>query len=92
MSASTTLPAHILRAPGLHAMKRPSRKTPPARPQQNMRISNASSRDVYDGAELRPFEGRPGAADALTIPSRVNNRLHYRDGRVTDMQGSPVAA
>jgi len=25
---------------------------------------------------------RPGADDALKIPSRVNNRLVYRDGRV----------
>jgi len=28
---------------------------------------------------------RAGAEDALAIPSRINNRLHYRDGRVVDM-------
>jgi len=30
-----------------------------------------------------PFWGpmRPGAEDALKIPSRMNNRLVYRDGR-----------
>lgn len=24
----------------------------------------------YDGAELRPYEGRPGAMDAFRLPSR----------------------
>lgn len=36
----------------------------------------------YDGAELRLFAGRPGATDALDLPSRIGKRLHYRDGRV----------
>jgi len=35
----------------------------------------------YDGKELRPYEGRPGANDALALPSRIGNELHYRDGR-----------
>ena len=26
--------------------------------------------DPYDGAELRPFDGRPGAMDAFRLPSR----------------------
>lgn len=33
---------------------------------------------------------RPGRDDALLCPSRVNNRRHYRDGRVTDMEGRPL--
>ena len=49
------------------------------------RVTNASQhlRDgaTYDGAELRPFEGRPGALDAFAWPSRYGNRLVYRDGR-----------
>lgn len=32
----------------------------------------------------------PGAEDALRYPSRTGNRLHYRDGRVTDMAGQPI--
>ena len=36
----------------------------------------------YDGRELRPYAGRPGATDALALPSRIGKRLHYRDGRV----------
>lgn len=26
--------------------------------------------DPYDGAELKPFDGRPGAMDAFRLPSR----------------------
>ena len=36
----------------------------------------------YDGAELRKSVERPGADDHLKYPSRQNDRLHYRDGRV----------
>lgn len=36
----------------------------------------------YNGKELRPYEGRPGANDALAIPSRMGNELRYRDGKV----------
>ncbi len=35
---------------------------------------------TYDGKEMRPYEGRPGANNALAIPSRMGNSLHYRDG------------
>jgi hypothetical protein len=36
---------------------------------------------VYDGKEMQPYQGRPGANDALELPSRMGNRLHYRDGK-----------
>lgn len=36
---------------------------------------------VYDGKEMQPYQGRPGANDALALPSRMGDRLHYRDGR-----------
>ena len=38
----------------------------------------------YNGKELRPYEGRPGANDALAIPSRMGNELRYRDGKVVE--------
>lgn len=34
------------------------------------RITNAGSKGLYDGRELRPFDGRPGAMDAYRLPSR----------------------
>lgn len=37
---------------------------------EGQRITNAGSKGLYDGRELRPFEGRPGAMDAYKLPSR----------------------
>lgn len=34
------------------------------------RITNASTHETYQGEDLRPFEGRPGAMDAYKLPSR----------------------
>lgn len=45
------------------------------------------SADSYAGEELEPYEGRPGAMDAFTHPSRMGDRLHYRDGRVVPFPG-----
>lgn len=53
--------------------------------QIKQRIPNASKvvgHGTYDGAELRKSVERPGADDHLKYPSRYNDRLHYRDGRV----------
>lgn len=44
---------------------------------------NAGSQQAYDGAELRPYAGRPGAMDAYSLPSRQGDRrVHYRTGEV----------
>lgn len=44
---------------------------------------NANSRQLYDGAELRPNTGRPGAMDAYNLPSlQGTRRVHYRTGEV----------
>lgn len=37
---------------------------------------------TYDAAELKPFSARSGALLAYALPSRINDQLHYRDGRV----------
>ena len=53
--------------------------------QIKQRIPNTSKvvgNGTYDGAELRKSVERPGADDHLKYPSRYNDRLHYRDGRV----------
>lgn len=39
----------------------------------------------YQGTELEPYAGRPGAMDANNLPSRMGDRLHYRDGRTEDV-------
>ena len=35
---------------------------------------------TYDGAELRPYQGRPGAMDAFALPSLINGRRVGRGG------------
>lgn len=47
----------------------PTQKNVAATPQHH-RITNAGSKGLYDGRELRPFDGRPGAMDAYRLPSR----------------------
>jgi hypothetical protein len=39
-------------------------------------------RTVYEGKELQAAAVRVGADDHMRFPSRVGNRLHYRDGQV----------
>lgn len=50
-------------------------------------LINASQRDVYDGADLRPYVGREGALDFLNLPSRNGRNLTYR--KDAKRQGEP---
>lgn len=51
----------------------PSAKAPP--------IRNSSAKGTYTGAELLPYQGRPGAMDAYALPSLALGKRLYRDGR-----------
>lgn len=43
----------------------------------------------YQGAELRPIQGIPAQRmNAFALPSRMNDRLHYPDGRVLPFPGN----
>ena len=48
-----------------------SKKPTIAKPQTFSKMSG-----TYDGAELRPYVGRPGAMDAFAKPSRMGDSLH----------------
>lgn len=50
----------------------------------SQRIGPATTKSTYDGAELRPYVGRPGAMDAFALPSRMGKRLHYPDGTLKE--------
>lgn len=57
--------------------------------------TNPNARDMcgfgrYEGDELKPFEGRPGAMDAFALPSRRDNYLSWPDGRFTDLRGNEI--
>lgn len=46
-------------------------------------LVNATIRETYTGAELRPYSGRPGAMDAYNLPSlQGGRRVHYQTGEV----------
>lgn len=51
-------------------------------PPTQIRIGPGTQHGTYTGHELGSNTPRPGATDALEIPSRVGRHLHYRDGRV----------
>jgi hypothetical protein len=54
----------------------PSYQGVPAAPRQH---TNMSERGTYRTSWSTI---RPGADDGLAVPSRMGNKLHYRDGRV----------
>ena len=66
---STVLPA--AKSPGPTGWQQP----------QKTRITAATQRETYAGNELSAPAVRPGADDALALPSRTGRNLHYRDGR-----------
>ena len=43
--------------------------------------NDAFKRGAYDGAELRPFTGRPGSMDAYALPSLHMGQTHKRGER-----------
>lgn len=49
--------------------------------------SNGPARQLYTGAELAPYSGRPGAMDAFALTSRMFDTLRYRDG--TTQEANP---
>jgi hypothetical protein len=59
---------------------------------QVVKARAALKRNLYDGGELEAGLGclRPGCQDFLLPPSRIGDRLHYRDGRVTTLTGDII--
>lgn len=47
-------------------------------------------RAAASAADLAPPPMRPGAEACLELPSRIGDRLHYRDGHITRMDGSEI--
>lgn len=77
--------AHIKRTKAAAARNRAQHKRvqpPAAHPARNLWRAN-----TYDPAQ-DTCPVRPGADDALALPSRIGNMLHYRDGRVVVMGGA----
>lgn len=65
----------VLRVADPHAMA--------AHPDLVPAMTSGGNRNGLSGnTEHRPMVYRAGALDADQLPSRMGNRLHYRDGRV----------
>ena len=47
-------------------------------------LQEVMQRGSYQCPELRPYEGRPNAMDAYNLPSLINGRRVWRDGRVEE--------
>lgn len=45
---------------------------------------------TFTAMYIDPAPLRPHAHDALRCPSRVGDRLHHRDGTVTDLADQPI--
>ena len=59
-------------------------------PRSEAPICNASAKGTYTGLELLPYAGRANAMSAFALPTRVGNHLRYRDGHVTELDGTAV--
>ncbi|MDO9235972.1 MAG: hypothetical protein Q7U28_08070 [Aquabacterium sp.] len=49
-------------------------------------LTQSKPRPAASPADLATPPLRPTSEDALEHPSRIGNKLHWRDGRVTDFQ------
>lgn len=72
---------------------------PPAKARRGCRLVSlqvqasqpAPKRTGYDCPELRPTPGIPDSRfAAYRLPSRMGNRLHWPDGRITDLDANPI--
>lgn len=52
-------------------------------------LTRSPARNKASAADLAPQAARPGSLQGLDCPSRIGSRLHHRDGRVTDLHGTP---
>ena len=53
-------------------------------------LTRSPSRGRASAADLAPQAPRPDSLRGLDCPSRIGQRLHHRDGRVTDLNGNLI--
>lgn len=64
--------------------------TPAVNPADTCLLTTRQRNRAASAADLAPAAPRPGSHAALSTPSRIGNRLHYRDGRITTMDGTTL--
>lgn len=55
-------------------------------------LTRSPPRSLASHADLAPSAPRPGQDTNLGHPSRIGDRLHYRDGSITGMDGQAIAS
>jgi hypothetical protein len=53
-------------------------------------LLQGARRIAASAVDLAPQAHRPGSDQATACPSRTGSKLHYRCGRVTDLDGNPA--
>lgn len=53
-------------------------------------LTRGQPRAAASAADLAPPPSRPGGDTCLALPSRIGQELHYRDGRITRMDGTEI--
>jgi deferrochelatase/peroxidase EfeB len=86
-----SIPAHIVRPTRVHQRPLRADLSPEGSARVVQLLGHMPGRLASSDADNAPPPMRLGADACLALPSRVGDRLHYRDGRVTDMQGNPIA-
>lgn len=74
---------HLVRAPEGRAQAKQVATTAPAAPKTH--TTSSQSEPYKPEKDMLAPPARHGASDALQVPSRMGNRLHYRDGRVMEL-------
>ncbi len=70
----------------------PAAPPPVAVPTVDVQDLTRSPAKPSSDADNRPPPVRAGAEDALGLPSRIGDKLHYRSGLITDMAGNVLQA
>lgn len=73
---------YAITAKGIAALHELANAAEPSAPAPTNGPEPLGSRSAYDGLEMQPFVARQGSQDALRHPSRVGDRLCYRNGAV----------
>jgi len=85
------IPMHMVRAPQQRVHRLPATRPQAAHPSAAL-LTSSPPRMRSSAADTRTPPVRTGADAALALPSRIGDRLHFRSGVVTELDGTVVRA
>lgn len=69
-------------------VRNPYQPSPEVQPAAWIPAATGGRAHPSSDADNRPAPMRPGSEQAMGLPSRIGDRLHYRSGLITDMAGA----